>query len=162
MGEISNGSGSPADMRSKNSSMGLMSPLDDEPVQLEMKKPSVSKANRYQVSEEDELIENDDINLDLIEEELDNKRPAPKPKVEAKEVAKVPIDPADESWGVESSDKQEALPPNLDPIIDHDFEPEAVQKSKKRDEARDLAMPPPKVEEEKPSYIPKKVPIIDP
>ena len=72
-----------------------------------------------------------------------------------------PIDPADESWGVDSSSKESAAPPNLDPIVD-DFEPDTQNlKDKKKDEARDLAMPV-KKEEEKPAYVPNKVPLIDP
>jgi hypothetical protein len=75
-------------------------------------------------------------------------------------INKVPIDPADESWGMESSDKGPELAPP-EPIIDDEFEPDIANlKDKKRDESRDLAMPPKK--EEKPAYIPKKVPLIDP
>lgn len=71
----------------------------------------------------------------------------------------MPIDPADESWGVESSDKDFAPPANLNPIID-DFEPDTKNlKEKKKDDARDMKMP---KQEEKPAYIPKKVPLIDP
>lgn len=64
--------------------MGIMSPLDQEPEpKLEMKSQPVSKANRYQVSEEDEVIENDDINLDMLEYELDNGSPPVAPKKQA-------------------------------------------------------------------------------
>lgn len=73
-----------------------------------------------------------------------------------------PIDPADESWGVDSSSKESAAPPNLNPVVE-DFEPDTQNlKEKKKDEARDLAMPPKKAEEEKSSYVPQKVPLIDP
>lgn len=76
------------------------------------------------------MIENDDINLDMLEEELDSGSPPPTkakspPKVVEPEPVRntAPIDPADESWGVESSEKEEAAPTNLDPIVD-DFEPD--------------------------------------
>lgn len=75
----------------------------------------------------------------------------------------MPIDPADESWGVDSSEKEDAPPAedNFEPIIDEEFEPDTKNlKDKNKDEARKLAMPA-KKEEEKPSYIAQKVPLID-
>jgi hypothetical protein len=72
----------------------------------------------------------------------------------------VPIDPADESWGVDSSEKEEPSD-NFEPIIDEEFEPDTKNlKDKKKDEMRGLVMPKGK-EEEKPSYIAQKVPLID-
>jgi hypothetical protein len=52
---------------------------------------------------------------------------------------KVPIaDPADESWDVESSEKEDAPPAdNFEPIIDEEFEPDTKNlKDKKKDESR--------------------------